>query len=73
VDGEVAVPQGPGLGIEINEVALERFRLPKGAAIPDGNYSDMVFGPDYFTPAGPYDPEDAGVSPNPEPQVHAQP
>jgi L-alanine-DL-glutamate epimerase-like enolase superfamily enzyme len=73
VDGEVAVPQGPGLGIEINEAALERFRLPKGAAIPDGNYSDMVFGPDYFTPAGPYDPEDAGVSPNLEPQVHAQP
>ena len=57
VDGEVAVPQGPGLGIELDLPALARFRLPKGVPLPDGNYSDMVFGRDYFTPAGPYDPE----------------
>jgi hypothetical protein len=46
------------VGIELNRAALERFRLPKGVALPDGNYSDMVFGCDYLTPAGPYDPEE---------------
>jgi L-alanine-DL-glutamate epimerase-like enolase superfamily enzyme len=54
-DGEVALPHGPGLGIELNPTALERFRMPKGVPVPDGNYSDMVFGHDFFTPAGPYD------------------
>ena len=61
LDGEVAVPHGPGLGIELNPAALERFRMPKGAPLPDGNYSDMVFGRDYFTPAGPYDPKETTV------------
>ena len=27
VDGQVAVPQGPGLGIEINWDAVQRFRV----------------------------------------------
>jgi D-galactarolactone cycloisomerase len=27
-DGWVEVPQGPGLGIEIDRAALERFRVP---------------------------------------------
>ena len=58
LDGEVTLPQGPGLGIELDPAALERFRMPKGVPLPDGNYSDMVFGRDYFRPAGPYDPED---------------
>ena len=61
VDGKIAVPQGPGLGIELNRVALERFRLPKGAVVPNGNYSDMVFGRDYFTPAAPYDPDEVAA------------
>jgi L-rhamnonate dehydratase len=26
-DGTIAVPQGPGLGIEIDEQAVERFRV----------------------------------------------
>lgn len=60
-DGEVALPPGPGLGIELNPTALERFRMPKGVPVPDGNYSDMVFGRGYFTPAGPYDAGEAEV------------
>jgi galactonate dehydratase len=27
VDGKLAVPQGPGLGIEIDHDALKRFRI----------------------------------------------
>ena len=27
-DGEIQVPQGPGLGLDINEDALERYRVP---------------------------------------------
>jgi L-alanine-DL-glutamate epimerase-like enolase superfamily enzyme len=26
-DGAVALPQGPGLGIEVDEAAVERFRV----------------------------------------------
>ena len=26
-DGTIAVPDGPGLGIEINEAAVQRFRV----------------------------------------------
>jgi L-alanine-DL-glutamate epimerase-like enolase superfamily enzyme len=60
-EGEVALPRSPGLGIELNPTALERFRMQKGVPVPDGNYSDMVFGCDYFTPAGPYDPRETEV------------
>jgi L-alanine-DL-glutamate epimerase-like enolase superfamily enzyme len=27
-DGHVALPDGPGLGVEIDEAAVERFRVP---------------------------------------------
>lgn len=54
VDGELEMPQSPGLGIELDETVVDRLRLPSGANAPDGNYSDMVFGAPYFTPAGPY-------------------
>ena len=55
VDGEIALPNKPGLGIELDPNAVARFTVPNGA-VPDGNYSDMVFGKQYFTPAGPYEP-----------------
>jgi L-alanine-DL-glutamate epimerase-like enolase superfamily enzyme len=55
VEGEVVLPGGPGLGIELDEDALERFTVPKGLAVMPGNYSDMVFGRDHYQPVGPYD------------------
>lgn len=55
-DGEIVMPQGPGLGISLNEDAVARYSLPKGARIPDGNYSDMVFGPQHYAPAPAYEP-----------------
>lgn len=55
IDGELVVPQGPGLGIELREDALRRYSLPRGEAIPPGNYSDMVFGRTFYTPQRPYE------------------
>lgn len=55
VDGEVAMPQGPGLGIELDEDVVERYTLPPGGPVPEGNYSDMVFGRRHHSPAGPYE------------------
>ncbi len=54
VDGNVLVPEGPGLGIELNADAVERYTVPRGVPVADGNYSDMVFGRDYYQPAPPY-------------------
>ena len=53
--GQLALPQGPGLGIELNEEVVERYTLPRGTPIRDGNYSDVIFGQPYYQPAGPYD------------------
>ena len=53
-DGEVIVPRGPGLGISLNEDALERYSYPAEESFPDGNYADMVFGAEYLTPPNPY-------------------
>jgi L-alanine-DL-glutamate epimerase-like enolase superfamily enzyme len=43
-DGEIPLPTGPGLGIELDEDLIAAYTLPPGAPIPDGNYADMVFG-----------------------------
>jgi len=53
-DGAIALPQGPGLGIELDEDVVERYTVPAGEPVPAGNYSDMVFGRADYAPAGPY-------------------
>jgi D-galactarolactone cycloisomerase len=55
VDGEIPMPQGPGLGIQLNEDVVARYSLPPGMPVPDANYSDMVFGWPYYAPAAPYE------------------
>ena len=54
-NGEIDMPQGPGLGIELNEDVVERHTLAAGTPLPDGNYADMVLGRAYYGPAGPYE------------------
>jgi L-alanine-DL-glutamate epimerase-like enolase superfamily enzyme len=54
-NGEIAMPEGPGLGISLDESAVERYSLPRGATVPNGNYSDMVFGRQFHAPAPPYE------------------
>lgn len=44
-DGILTLGRAPGLGIELNSSCLERYRLDDPFTIPDGSYSDMVFGP----------------------------
>jgi L-alanine-DL-glutamate epimerase-like enolase superfamily enzyme len=52
-DGEVALGRKPGLGVELNPAVVERLRLSDPLAVPDGLYSDMVFGKAGFSPARP--------------------
>jgi L-alanine-DL-glutamate epimerase-like enolase superfamily enzyme len=54
-DGLLLLPDAPGLGIELNEKTIERFHLPADRKIPDGNYSDLIFGPNYFNVPPPYE------------------
>ena len=42
-NGTVAVPASPGLGIELNEETVNRYRVPRDCSIAPGNYSDMTF------------------------------
>jgi L-alanine-DL-glutamate epimerase-like enolase superfamily enzyme len=53
-EGEIALPAGPGLGITLDEDVVERYTLPPGAPIPEGNYADMVFGRGQFVSLPPY-------------------
>jgi D-galactarolactone cycloisomerase len=54
VDGLLTIPSGPGLGIELNEQILERFRTQDSVPVADGNYSDLVFGQPHLRAAPPY-------------------
>ena len=57
VDGELRLSRKAGLGIEIDRAAVERLRMADPLTMPEGRYSDLVFGKDFFTPAGPYEEE----------------
>ena len=54
VDGEIALGDRPGLGIELNWEAVERSRMQDPLHIPDGVYSDMMFGRQNLPRALPY-------------------
>ena len=53
-DGQLQLSDAPGLGMELNQETVERYRLSDPFNIPDGVYSDMVFGKAHFHPAGAY-------------------
>ena len=54
LDGEIALGDGPGLGIDLNWEVVERTRLRDPLHIPDGVYSDMMFGKHNLVQALPY-------------------
>ena len=54
VDGEIALGDVPGLGIDVNWEVVERTRLADPLHIPDGVYSDMMFGRGNLPRAVPY-------------------
>ncbi|MCA9078096.1 MAG: mandelate racemase/muconate lactonizing enzyme family protein [Planctomycetaceae bacterium] len=43
-NGLLRLSDAPGLGIELNEDTIERHRIPDVFNIPNGVYSDMIFG-----------------------------
>jgi D-galactarolactone cycloisomerase len=53
-DGQLQLGHKPGLGVELNRAVVERLRLNDPLHIPDGFYSDMVFGKSWYRPAGAY-------------------
>ena len=53
-DGSLRLGERPGLGIELNQAVVERLRMADPLAIPDGFYSDMVFGTEGLGPSAPY-------------------
>ena len=53
-DGRLSLSDAPGLGIELNDEVLQQYRSQDPLSLPDGAYSDMVFGPQHFNPAPPY-------------------
>lgn len=54
-DGQLQLSRAPGLGIELDWQVVERLRLADPLHIPDGAYSDMAFGTQYFTEAPSYE------------------
>ncbi|MDB5339314.1 MAG: hypothetical protein JWN70_4933 [Planctomycetaceae bacterium] len=53
-EGRLQLSRRPGLGIELNQAVVNRLRMPNQLEVPDGWYSDMVFGPQDNHAAGPY-------------------
>lgn len=43
-DGRLQLSDRPGLGITLDEGTMARFALSSSGGLPDGNYSDLVFG-----------------------------
>jgi len=54
VNGDLQIGDAPGLGIELNRATLEKYRMADPLEMPDGNYSDMVFGAQHLHIAPPY-------------------
>jgi len=52
-DGTLHLSGRPGLGIEVDPAALEKYEIPRGDALPAGNYADMVFGGGSHSPVPP--------------------
>ncbi len=47
IDGRLRLSDRPGLGISLDEETVSRLALPPGTGLPDGNYSDLIFGPQH--------------------------
>ena len=59
-DGQLLLPDAPGLGIELNEATVQRLTVPSSQFMLDGNYSDFVFGRQHYSVPPPYETTVAG-------------
>ena len=53
-EGQLQLSRAPGLGLELDFSVVEGLRTEDPLQIPDGSYSDMMFGRDYLPPSLPY-------------------
>lgn len=53
-DGQLHMPDAPGLGIEIREDVVARYRIATDRPMPPGSYSDMIFGLEATHQIAPY-------------------
>ena len=53
-DGLLRLSDEPGLGITPDFAVMNRLTLPPEQGVPDGNYSDLVFGSQYYSEPPPY-------------------
>ena len=51
--GRLTLPDGPGLGIELDDAFIEAHVAPPGRRVADGNYADMVFGKAFLSSTAP--------------------
>ena len=49
-DGTLDLGSAPGLGIELCEEVIEKYRMADPFQLPDGSYSDMMFGREFLPP-----------------------
>jgi D-galactarolactone cycloisomerase len=54
-DGQLALGNAPGLGIELDDAVVSRLSDAYGDSMQDGNYSDLIFGKEYYTVATPFE------------------
>lgn len=54
-DGLLCLSDAPGLGIELDRATVAELALPPGTLLPDGNYSDLIFGPEYYSEPPPWE------------------
>lgn len=57
-DGRLSLGRAPGLGLELDERVVERLAASYAHWMPDGNYSDLIFGPEHYWVAPPYETAD---------------
>ena len=47
-DGLLQLSRAPGLGVVLNQAVVDRYRMADPLEIPDGSYSDMIFGREFM-------------------------
>jgi len=53
-EGLLQLGNAPGLGVELDSAVVDEFRMSDPLTIPEGHYSDFIFGPQFHQPVGPY-------------------
>jgi len=53
-NGELDLGGAPGLGIELNHNTIDKYKMADPLKLPNGAYSDMVYGAEHWNPAPPY-------------------